>query len=146
MAIERDDGVGLVVVEHLKHGGRIGSSEFDRNIRVLLVEINIMGIDHLLAERVGRDDMDMPRAVLLLHEAFLKPIGQGTNLMGIGNQLATALGERDGMVNALEKETFQLVLELLDLKGDRRLRITELLGRARKATKLGNVNKRDKVS
>ena len=62
--------------------------------------------------------MNISCAIFSFCKAFLKVVGKRAYLMGIGNKLVTALGKRDGVIDALKKETVKLVLELFYLKGD----------------------------
>jgi hypothetical protein len=50
------------------------------------------------------------------------------------------------MIDALEQKATELLLELLDLKRDRGLRIADLLGRLGEASELCHLDKRNKIS
>ena len=102
VAIKRDNGVGFVMVEHIKHNRGVRCGELDRNVRIFIMEINIARIDHILANRVGRNDMDMTSALFLFFQIFHKICGKRMHLMRIGNQFMSALGERNGMIDALK--------------------------------------------
>ena len=96
MAVKCDNGVSLVMVKHIKHDRGICGGEFDRDVRIFIMEINIARVDHILAYRIGRDDVNMSLAFLLFGKAFLEIIGQRANLVCVGNKLTPALGECDG--------------------------------------------------
>ena len=118
VAVESDDRVGFVAVEHIEHHRRVRRGELYRDIRIFVVEIYIIGIDHFFTYRIGRDDVDVTADILVAGEAFLEILGQRADLMGVGNELASLLGQSDGVVDALEKKASELILELLYLKGN----------------------------
>ena len=105
-----------------------------------------MGVDHLLADRVGCDDVHVTVAGLRFCDAVLEIVCQRADLMRVGNQLVPALGQRNGVVDALKKQAAQFILQLLDLKGNGGLRITELVCGFRKASQLRNVYKCNEIS
>ena len=90
------------MVKHIKHDRGICGGEFDRDVRIFIVEINIARVYHILAHRIGRDDVNMSLARLFFCEAFLEIIGQRADLMCVGNKLTTALGECNGVVDTLK--------------------------------------------
>ena len=75
-----------------------------------------------------------------------KICGMRMNLMRIGDKLTAALGERDGVIDALKQKAGKLLLQLLDLERNGGLRIIQLLSSFGKATKLGYVYKSDQIS
>ena len=144
--VERDNNVSLVMVDHIHHIARISRRETHRNGRIFVVEVLIVCRDHFLAHRVGRYDVDMTAAILVTGQAILEIVGERAHLMCVGYKLVSPLGKRDSVVDALKQKAPELVLELLYLKRDSRLRIAELLCRFGEAPKLCHVYKSDEIS
>jgi hypothetical protein len=66
--------------------------------------------------------------------------------MRVRNKILASLGQRYRVIYPLEKQASELVLELLYLKGNRRLRVAELLCRPSEASLLRDMYKGDQIS
>ena len=104
MAVERYNCICLVVIKHIKHNRSICCCEFNGYIGIFIVKINVVRVYHILANRVGRDDVNMSLALILFCKAVLEIIGKRTNLVSIRNKLASSFGERDRMIDTLEQK------------------------------------------
>ena len=70
--------------------------------------------------------MDVSGKLTLFVGLFLELICEGANLMGIRNQFMPTLSQRNGVIDSLKQKAVQLFLQLLDLKRNGRLGITQL--------------------
>ena len=77
---------------------------------------------------------------------FLELICKSADLMGIRNQFMAPLRQRNGVVDALKQKAVQFLLQLLDLKGNGRLEITQLFGGFCKAAQLCHMDKCNEIS
>ena len=90
------------------------------------MKIKIMGIHHFLTNGVRGHNMDMSGKRRIFVGLFLELICEGADLMGIGNQFMAAFSQRNGVIDSLKQKAVQLFLQLLDLKRNGRLGITQL--------------------
>jgi len=96
----------------------------------------------------GGDEADRQAALDLAD-----PLGHRGQLGGLGQQLAgmrveeaAGLGELERPAAALEQQHPQVILQLLDLPGQRRLGDVQALGRAREVQLLGDGNEVTQVT
>ena len=82
---------------------------------------------------------------VLVEKPFGRTYYECADLMRVGYKLVAALGEGDRVVDSLKQQTAEFLFELLDLKGNRGLRISQHLRRLRKAAQLGNMDNSDQI-
>ncbi|MNR28929.1 hypothetical protein D3C85_1462780 [compost metagenome] len=68
------------------------------------------------------------------------------DLLGIREQTASGVGEKDLFADPVKQRLAQLCFKRLDLRGDAGLRIIQLLGGTRKAASFHHDQKREQVA
>ena len=102
MPIQGEDNVRFIVVQHIQQHSRITRSKLNRNMGVFTVKIDIVGVDHILADRIRGHDANMSGKLILFVGFFLELICERTNLMGVVYKIMTAIRQRDGMIDSFK--------------------------------------------